>query len=72
LNRTGSPLMSKSGTGDTLAGICGALLARGVPGFQAACAAAWINGSAGELAAKEFGESLMAQNIVENIHKVLK
>ena len=72
LNKTGSPQMAKAGTGDTLAGICGALLARGAAPFEAACAAAWINGSAGELATKEFGESLMAQNIIENIHKVLK
>ena len=72
INKTGHPTMSKSGTGDCLAGICGALLARGADPFEAACAAAWINGSAGELAAKEFGESLMASNIIENIHKILK
>jgi NAD(P)H-hydrate epimerase len=71
-NRTGNPFMSKGGTGDTLAGICGALLARGAEPFEAACAAAWINGAAGDLAAKEFGESMMAENILENIHRVLK
>lgn len=71
-NKTGNPYMTKGGTGDTLAGICGALLARGAAPFDAACAAAWINGSAGDVAAKEFGESLMAENVLEEIHRVLK
>jgi len=72
VNKTGTPLMTKGGTGDTLAGICGGLLARRANPFDAAAAAAWINGSAGELAGKEFGESLMAENILEEIHAVLK
>jgi len=71
LNKTGSPLMTKGGMGDTLAGICGALLARGNNCFDSACAAAYINGLAGEMAAKKFGESVVASNILEEIHKVL-
>ena len=72
LNQTGSPLMSKGGTGDTLAGICGALLARGVDLFTAAQAGAYINGLAGELAVKKFGESLMATDLIEAIPEVIK
>ncbi len=72
VNRTGSPFMTKGGTGDTLTGILGALLARGATPFEAACGAAHINGKAGELAAKEFGESLFAMDIVNNIHRVLR
>lgn len=72
LSKTGNPFMAKAGTGDTLAGICGSLLARGAEPFEAACAAAWINGAAGDLAAKEYGESLMAQDVIANIHRVLK
>jgi NAD(P)H-hydrate epimerase len=72
LSNTGNPFMTKGGTGDTLAGIAGALLARSSTPFEAAAAAAWINGSAGDLAAKEYGESLMAENIIDNIHKVLR
>ncbi len=71
LNKTGHPVMAKAGTGDVLAGIAGALLARGGEPFKAACAAAYINGLAGELAEKEYGESLAASDIIENIHKVL-
>lgn len=72
LNKTGSPYLTKGGTGDVLTGICGALLARGVKHFYAACAAAYINGKAGQMAAKKYKESLMAINVIENIRKVIK
>ncbi len=72
LNRTGSPYLAKGGTGDTLAGICGALLARGINVFTAAQAGAYINGLAGELAAKKFGESLLATDLIEAIPQVIK
>jgi hydroxyethylthiazole kinase-like uncharacterized protein yjeF len=71
LNKTGSPFMTKGGCGDTLTGICGAFLARGIDIFTAACAAAYINGRAGELAAKKYGESLLPLDLIENIHKVI-
>jgi len=72
LNRTGCPYMTKGGMGDTLAGICGALLARKIDSFTAACAAAYINGKAGELASNELGESVTAEDLVNFIPKVLK
>lgn len=57
LNRTGSPYMTKGGFGDTLAGICGALLARGTAPLEAAYRAAYINGRAAEnLLAKNTGK----------------
>jgi len=71
LNKTGSPLMSKGGMGDTLAGIAGALLARGISPFEAGQAAAFINGLAGELAGKNFGEGVMATDLIEAIPKVI-
>ncbi|MCX7778954.1 MAG: NAD(P)H-hydrate dehydratase [Patescibacteria group bacterium] len=70
-NRTGSVFMTKGGFGDTLAGICGAILARGFSPFESACAAAYINGKAGELAAKKYGESVLASDIFEFIPKVI-
>ncbi len=72
LSKTGSPFMTKGGTGDTLAGIAGALIARGIPIFEAAQAAAFINGLAGESAARKFGESLMATDLIEAIPEVIK
>lgn len=71
-NRTGNPCMTKGGTGDTLAGICGALLARGGEPFEAACAAAFVNGRAGDIAVKDFGEGLLATDILDAIPKVIK
>jgi len=72
VNRTGSSCMTKGGFGDTLAGICGALLSRGIDPLQAACAGAYINGKAGELASREFGEGVIASDIFEFIPKVIK
>jgi len=71
LNKTGSPLMTVGGMGDTLAGICGALLARGISPFEAGQAAAYINGLAGERAGKKLGESLTATDLIEAIPEVL-
>jgi len=71
INRTGHPTMSVGGTGDTLAGIAGAILARGENCFQAAGAAAYINGLAGEKAAEKLGESMTATDLIEEISNVL-
>jgi hydroxyethylthiazole kinase-like uncharacterized protein yjeF len=71
LNKTGTPYMTKGGCGDILTGICGALLARGVNAFDAACAAAYINGKAGELAAKNYKEGMLATDMIQNIPRVI-
>lgn len=70
-NNSGSPFMTKGGFGDTLSGILGALLSRGVGLFEAAHAAAYINGQAGELAAKDLGEGLIATDIFDYIPKAI-
>ncbi len=67
-NDTNSVFMTKGGTGDTLAGICGALLARGTGVFDAACAAAYINGKAGNLAACE---GMLASDLLGKIPEAL-
>ncbi|HKZ45658.1 MAG TPA: NAD(P)H-hydrate dehydratase [archaeon] len=72
INKTGSPYMTKGGLGDTLAGICGALLARGNDCFTSACAAAYINGKAGEIAAKKMRESLVATDLIDAIPEVIR
>jgi len=71
LNNTGTPYMSVGGTGDTLAGICGALLSRGIKPVEAACAAAYINGKAGEMAAAQLKDSMTASDVIKAIPKVL-
>ncbi len=72
VNETGSPYLSVGGTGDTLAGICGSLLAQGVAPFLAAQAGAFINGRAGEIAAKKFGPSLVATDLIEAIPEAIQ
>ena len=71
VNKTGSSVMTKGGTGDTLAGIAGALASRNIDLFTVAAVASYINGTAGELAAKEKGESMLATDLIENIPKVI-
>lgn len=48
INPTGNPGLATGGTGDVLAGLCGALLAQGWPGWEAALAAAWLHGRAAD------------------------
>lgn len=72
LNKTGTPYMTKGGTGDSLAGVCGALLARGLSPFVAAQAAAFINGKAGELASDKFKDGLLATDLIEAIPEVIR
>lgn len=55
-NSSGTPAMATAGSGDVLTGIMTSLLAQGYKPDQAAVAAVYIHGIAGELAAKEQGD----------------
>src|SRR3989344_6742617 len=70
-NKTGNAFMTKGGTGDALAGIAGALLARKVGAFDAAAYAAYISGRAGDIAAREKRYGLLATDVIDCIHKVV-
>lgn len=72
LNTTGTAYLAKGGCGDTLAGICGALMARKIDSFTAAQAGAFINGKAGELVAQKVKDSLLATDVIEAIPEVLR
>ena len=72
LNKTGTPYQTKGGCGDSLAGICGALMARGIDLFTAAQAATYINGKAGEIVAQRMKEGLLATELIEAIPEVIK
>lgn len=71
LNKISSHYLTKGGCGDTLAGICGALIARGVDIFDAASAAAFINVRAGQIAEQTKKESLLATDLIEAIAEVI-
>ncbi len=67
-NETGNPGMATAGSGDVLAGLMGALLARGDSPSVAARRGAWLHGRAGDLAARRRGEeSLIAGDIIESL-----
>jgi NAD(P)H-hydrate epimerase len=72
ISRVGSPFLTKGGTGDTLTGICGSLIAQGNDIFTSACAAAFINGKAGDIAAKELRQSVTATDLIEALPKAIK
>ena len=71
-NDTHSPAMTVGGTGDVLTGIASGLLAKGVPPFDAACAAAYVNGAAGVEAAKQSGMHITASDVANNVADVMK
>lgn len=55
VNTTGNPGMAAGGMGDVLSGVVGTLLAQGLPAFEAASAAAYWHGAAGDVCADEIG-----------------
>jgi len=63
----GSPALATAGSGDVLAGLIAALLARGVEPVRAAAAAVTIHLEAGRFAAAEFGEGAMATDIAAKL-----
>jgi hydroxyethylthiazole kinase-like uncharacterized protein yjeF len=48
VNTTGNPGLATAGSGDVLAGLCGALLAQHWPLWQAAIGAVWLHGQAAD------------------------
>jgi NAD(P)H-hydrate epimerase len=69
-NRTGTPAMTTGGTGDILAGVCGALFAR-IPAFDTACIGAYVTGRAGEILSDRIGYGLTAQDLLPVIPQIL-
>lgn len=66
INLTGSPGMATGGTGDVLAGLLAGLLAQGLKPFDAARAAVFLHGRAGDEAACEKNEAcLSAGDVIE-------
>ena len=72
INVSGNHGMSTGGSGDVLTGILAALIAQGMPQFEATCLGVYIHGLAGDFAAEEKGAySMMASDIMNSIEKVL-
>lgn len=66
VNPTGDSSLSKAGTGDVLSGIVGTFLAQKMERLDAAIAAVWIHGRAGELAGRKLGmRSVLARDVID-------
>lgn len=59
--------LASAGTGDVLTGIVAAMRARGLPGFEAACAGVWLHSRAATLA----GPGLIADDLVSHLPAAL-
>lgn len=72
-NSTGNPGMATGGSGDVLTGILTALLAQGYSAPDAALIGVYVHGLAGDLAAREIGETgLIAGDLVNFLPAAFK
>jgi NAD(P)H-hydrate repair Nnr-like enzyme with NAD(P)H-hydrate dehydratase domain len=73
INPTGGPALATGGSGDVLAGVIGALLAQGVPAADAARAAVFAHGRAGdELAIQHGPRGVMSSDLPLAVARVLE
>ena len=73
VNTTGNSGMAKGGSGDILAGMLLSFLGQGMDAFDACCAAVYLHGRAGDLAAADQGERGMTpSDLLEQIPYALK
>jgi NAD(P)H-hydrate epimerase len=73
LNISGNPGMATAGTGDVLCGMIGSFLGQGLDSLEAAIAAVWLHGAAGDAAAEKKGEAgLIATDIIEMLPEAMR
>lgn len=73
INITGNPGLAKGGSGDILAGITAAFVARGINETAASVSAVYIHGLAADIAAKRKSiDSILATDIIECIPEAFK
>lgn len=71
VNLSGSPALATAGSGDVLAGMVGALLARGLSAEEAATAAVHVHGLAGERAGRRRPWGTLAGDVAEAVPRVI-
>lgn len=72
-NLTGNPGMATGGSGDVLAGVIASLVGQGCNPLEAAAAAAWLHGRAGDRCAARLGEyGMLPGDMVEELPRLLK
>src|SRR5262249_44426356 len=73
VNMTGGPALAKGGSGDVLTGIIGSFLAQGFSTLDAAKAAVFLHGRAGDLAAQKLGDRFtLARDVIAHFGEALR
>lgn len=72
-NPTGNPGMAVGGSGDVLAGMVSSLLGQGIVPLEAAAAAAWLHGAAGDRCAEKLGQyGMLPTDLLEELPRLMK
>lgn len=72
-NRTGNPGMAVGGSGDVLAGMIVSFLGQGIDPLDAAAAAVWLHGAAGDQCARELGQyGMLPGDMLEVLPRLMK
>jgi NAD(P)H-hydrate epimerase len=72
INFTGNAGMAKGGVGDVLSGIAATFLSWNKSPLEAAAAAAFVCGNAGDIAFEKIGDSLTPSDILGGISEAMK
>ena len=68
INSNATGWLATAGSGDVLAGFAGAMMAQGMPAWEAACTAVWMHGEC----ARAFGPGLIAEDLPGMVPAVLR
>jgi hydroxyethylthiazole kinase-like uncharacterized protein yjeF len=72
VNSAATAYLATAGSGDTLSGICGTLLASGLPSLDAGSAGAFLHGLAGLLASGSPAAPIVAAQIAEHVPAAIR
>tara|TARA_B110000014_G_scaffold180101_1_gene129508 strand:- start:371 stop:1228 length:858 start_codon:yes stop_codon:yes gene_type:complete len=70
-NSTITPCMTVGGTGDVLSGLTAGFLSRNKNIIESAATATFVNGLAGEILQNEFGNHILASDLISTLPRVL-
>ena len=71
-NPTLSPCMTVGGTGDVLSGLIAGFASRNKNMIESVCTATFVNGAAGEKLQKEYGNHILASDLISKLPEILK